>query len=113
MKFTNLIFEISGIKEVRIDGELYTRQIGERITDGGKTIRNKYFRRESDGHMIHEHKFMKKMKNLQRESHLVKGNQYTYVDSFGNVKTDREDYWVNKWRFWFSGETINIERILV
>jgi len=111
MKFRNMTFEISGIKEVRINGTLYTRVIHEVKTDGGKSIINKYFKRE-DGYLIHEHKFMNKLNRLQGEVQFQVIN-YDYVDDFNCVKRKEKKEFINKWRFWFSGETINIERIYI
>lgn len=108
-----MTFEISGIREVRIDGELYTRIVAEQTTSGGRTIVNKYFRREKDGHLIHEHKFMKKLKRLQREKQTQDLPYYYCVNNFGDTKRESYGYdYVNKWRFWFSGETLNIEPII-
>lgn len=112
MKFKNLTFEISGIKEVRIDGELYTRQTSEITTSGGRRVVNKYFRREKDGHMIHEHKFMRKLVQMNCECQ-TQHIKTTIINDYGDVVGKSYVNIVNKWRFWFSGDTINIERILV
>lgn len=112
MKFRYIDVEVSGIKEVIIDGDLYRRVEHKQTTAGGKTVTNKYFRREKDGHMIHEHNFMSKLKRLQVERQEQR-HEYTFVDTFGDVKTERECSYINKWRFWISGDSINIERILV
>jgi len=112
MRFKNFTFEISGIKEVRIDGELYTRQTHTTTTSGGRRITNKFFRREKDGYMIHEHKFVKKITNMNNRFQ-TQSVTCAVVNDYGDVVNKTYNHIVNEWRFWFSGETLNIEHILV
>jgi len=112
MKFKDFTFEISGIREVRIDGELYTRQTHTVTTSGGRRITNKFFRREKDGYMIHEHKFMKKITNMNNMSQKQL-NTLAVINDYGDTINKTYGHFVNKWRFWFSGETLNIERIII
>ncbi len=112
MKFRYINIEISGVKDVRIDGDLYTRTTGDYTTDGGKKVTVKYFKREKDGYCITEDKFMKKLQRLQDKTQLYK-YPYGYYDEFGSPYNTKSSVYINSWRFWFSEGTLNVEKILI
>jgi hypothetical protein len=111
MRFKNLTFEISGIEEVRLDGDHYVRALNTVTTDGGKEVTNKYFIRMKDRHAIPEQTFINKIKRLAG-IRIAQEYPITYVDNFGDTHTGKGSAGVNKYRFWFSGNTLNIEKIL-
>ena len=112
MKFNFINIEISGVKDVRIDGNLYTRTTVTHLSGSGKKITVKYFRREKDGYLITEDKFMKKLAKLQRAT-----QQFSYLrehyDCFGYGFKIKTGDVALKWRFWFSEGTLNVEKILI
>lgn len=112
MKFRNINIEICGIKEVRIDGDLYSRITGDYVTNGGKKVTVKFFKREKDGYCITEDKFMKKLQRLQNATQCsdVKA---IYYRAFGEQVAVDETRYINKWRFWFSEGTLNVDKILI
>lgn len=114
MKFPCIDIELSGINDVRVDGALYTRCTASTTTTGGKIVTNKYFKREKDGYLIREQKFINKLRRLMDETQSVPF-KYARVDAFNDVHYSHSSYGAPKWRMWIDcrGGTINVEKVLI
>lgn len=100
MRFENLSFDISGIREVYIENEHFVRC---------EESNHKYFKREKDSYLIPEDKFMKKLERMQDSFEIINYKAPLY-DIFYKKKNTQQTGSYFKWRFWFSGETLNIKR---
>ena len=103
MKFYNLSFEISGIEDVYIGNTHYIRCVDKK---------QKFFKREKDNYLIPENVFMKKIQRLQDKTILILGKRIEY-GTFGEKITRDDILEYPKWRFWFSGSTLNIKRNVI